>query len=326
MSSEKQDRLTTLIKRLREEIVPVVERISSNDNLLFFNSHIVSCREALECKSADCAHYNNSGSARCWQLAAACCNGKPHDSVNQIHNACLNCKVFNGACPTIVEEIGEYLNSMSFLFNDQQKQRLDDKKHIANIQQELDSVLERLNKKKKEIQEIMITDNLTTLFNRQHLITVLEDEIARCQRYGRPLALIMIDIDGFRSFNDFYGHQAGDNMLLFIGTLIKGNTRKFDRAFRYGGEEFVIVLPESDITMAYIVAERIRKCFENNAFPVIEKESGRHVNKSRTVSIGVTATFAFRTHNVSIEELISQTEKALYQAKKQGGNVCVRYE
>lgn len=326
MLSEQQDTLTALIKRLREEIVPMLERISANDKLHFPNPHIISCREALECRSADCAHYNNSGSARCWQLAPACCNGKPHDSVNQIHNACLNCKVFNSSCPTIIEEIGEYLNSMSSLLDHRQKQRLDDLRHIANIQQELKSVSEQLNKKRREIQEIMITDNLTTLFNRQHLKTVLKDEMARCRRYGRPLALIMIDIDGFRSFNDSCGYQAGDNMLLFAGTLIKDTTRKFDRAFRYGGEEFVVVLPEADITMAHIVAERIRKGIENHTSLEMKNGTKQRIDKSCTVSVGITSTFAFVTHNVSIEELISQTEKALYKAKEQGGNVCVRYE
>ncbi len=229
-------------------------------------------------------------------------------------------------CPATVEEIGEFITMMSLLITEQDQIILNGRQHIENIHQELNSALEELRNREEQIRELMITDKLTTLFNREHLITVLEDEIARCQRYDRPIAVIMIDIDDFRSFNDAYGHQAGDTMLSYVGTLIKENTRKFDRAFRYGGEEFVVVLPESDLTMAYIVAERIRRGFETNSFPVIKKDSGTHQNISRTVSMGITATFAYGTRLIGIEDLISQTENALSQAKEQGGNMCVRYE
>ena len=256
-----------------------------------------------------------------------------HDSLNNILNRFRNEiipvleKVMSKeSCHNIVEEIGEHLNNISLLFNEQNQKIQEDKQHIADIQKELDSVSEQLKNKEKELQEIMFTDKLTTLFNRQYLITVLEDEIARCQRFSRPLALIMIDIDEFRSFNELHGHQAGDNMLTFVSTLIKDNTRKFDRSFRYGGEEFVVVLPESDLTMAYIVSERIRRDFENNSFPVINKDSGEKENVSRTVSIGITATFAYGTEDISIEDLISQTEKALHQAKDKKGNICIKYE
>ena len=256
----------------------------------------------------------------------ACCNDKRQGSFTQKSSACCSCKVFKDSCPTIVEEIGEHLNNIAFFLKERGNLISADKEYMGNIQIEMNTLLEELKNKERVIQEIMITDKLTTLFNRQHLGTVLEDEIARCQRYDRPIALIMIDIDGFRSFNDSYGHHAGDNMLAFIGTLIKENTRKFDRAFRYGGEEFVVVLPESDLTMAYIVSEGIRRGFENNSFLVRERESNRHENISRTISIGITATFAFGTQNIIIEELIIQTEKALSLAKEKGGNICIRYE
>ncbi len=226
----------------------------------------------------------------------------------------------------ITDEIGRYLTGIDSLLHEQQRQAGKSGEDILQLQQELKSALDRLHAKEKEIQEIMITDELTTLFNRQHLKTVLEDEIARCRRYGRPLALIMIDIDEFKNFNDLFGHKAGDKMLTFIGSLIKDNTRAFDRAFRYGGEEFVVVLPESDLTMAYIVSERIRRGFECKSFSVDPKEGAPCESVSRTVSIGVTATFAFGTQDVSVEELIGHTETALLHAKEKGGNVCVRQE
>lgn len=327
MELEHQGALNKLSMRIREEIIPLLEKISFAGKVPFLNSHISKCHEVFDCKSAQCAHHEtDAGSGRCWQVMEACCNSKRQGGLNQKSSECYNCEVFKTSCPTIVEEIGEHLNNISFFLNERENQIEAGKKHIADIHEEMNAIMEQLKNKERVIQEIMITDKLTTLFNRQHLVTVLEDEIARCQRYDRPIALIMIDIDGLRSFNDSYGHQAGDNMLAFIGTLIKENTRKFDRAFRYGGEEFVVVLPESDLTMAYIVSERIRRGFENNSFLVKEKESNRHENISRTISIGITATFAFGTQNLIIEELINQTERALSLAKEKGGNICIRYE
>ncbi|GBD97038.1 MAG TPA: GGDEF domain-containing protein [Nitrospirae bacterium] len=327
MGSEPEEKAGSLLERLRGEIFPMLEEAVSGSNVFFSNPHIIECWKALDCKSADCRLYGNgSGPLRCWQVADTYCNRKTRGSLAQKYNECRDCKVFKDSRPTIVEEIGEHFNNMIYLLNEQKQKNLGHKEQIENLRKELSSVLEELSSKKKEIREIMITDKLTTLFNRQHLITVLEDEIARCQRYGRPLAVMLIDIDEFKSFNDAYGHQAGDNMLSFVGSLIKENTRKFDRAFRYGGEEFVVVLPETDLTMAYIVAERIRRGFEIIPSYVIRKESVSDENISQTISIGITATFAYGTQDISIEELINQTENALHKAKDKGGNMCIRYE
>ncbi len=327
MTLEHHEAFNNLSTRIREEIIPLFVNILSACNVPFSNSHIVKCHEVLDCKSAECAHYGtNVGSERCWQVMDECCNSNRQGGFNHKSSECFNCKVFKKSCPTIIEEIGEHLNNISLFLNERENQISAGKKYIADIHEEMNSIMEQLENKESVIQKIMITDKLTTLFNRQHLVTVLEDEIARCKRYARPIALIMIDIDDFRTFNDSYGHQSGDNMLAFIGALIKENTRKFDRAFRYGGEEFVVVLPESDLTMAYIVSDRIRKGFEKISFLVKEKESNRHENISRTVSIGITATFAFGTENIIIEELINQTEKALSLAKEKGGNICIKYE
>ncbi len=248
------------------------------------------------------------------------------DGLTQKYEDCLACRVFRDSCPTIVEELGEHLNNLSLLLNNQREQAVKDSELIALLRHDLAEAVKKIQDKEKEIQELMITDKLTTLYNRQHLITVLEDEIARCQRYGRPLSLLLIDIDGFRSLNDAYGHDAGDHILSFVGALIKESTRKFDRAFRYGGEEFVVVLPESDLTMAYIVAERIRKGCEHDTMPEGITEDEVRESISCSVSIGVTATFAYGTEEISIDELMSQTEKAMTEAKDGGGNMCIRYE
>jgi diguanylate cyclase (GGDEF)-like protein len=327
MSKDSKESAGKLLKKIKEEIIPMLEETVSNGTVSFPNPHLVKCWEILDCKATNCALYgNDSGSTRCWQVEDTYCNGKHQETLKEKYHECKNCKVFNIACPTIVEEIGEYFNNMMYLINTQKQQLLEDNEHRLYLNRELTSALEQLRIKENEIQELMITDKLTTLFNRQHLKTVLEDDVARSQRYGRPLAVMLIDIDEFKSFNNDYGRLAGDSMLAFVGSLIRENTRKFDRAFRYGGEEFVVVLPETDLTLAYIVAERIRRGFEGKSFAVSKQDSEMDEYVSRTVSIGLTATYAFGTEDISVDELINQTEKTLQHAQDKGGNLSMRYE
>ena len=322
-----KDKRLTLIKRLEEEIIPLFEKVISEGNVFFTNPHLADCRKTLDCTFDTCVlHTMNEEPLRCWHVAGTSCGGKSHGTFLQKYGECSKCGVFRDSCPTVIEEIGEHINNVVFLINEQKQKMLDDKHQIDHLNEKLSSLLEQLDMKSREIQQIMITDSLTKLYNRHHLATVLEDEIARCQRYGHSLAVMMIDIDEFRSFNENYGRHSGDNMLEITGSVIKENIRKFDRAFRYGGEEFVVVLPETDLTLAFIVAERIRKSFANKMFRVTDKDGKTKEKASRTLSIGLTATFTYQTHIISSEELISQTEEALSLAKERGGNASVRHE
>lgn len=217
----------------------------------------------------------------------------------------------------VTEEIGGYLNNLKCLLEEQQTKRTD----VEDLKHQLSILKRKLNEKEMEINKLMITDSLTKLYSRQHLATVLADEIARCQRYGHPLGVIMIDIDGLRGFNSDYGKMAGDRLLSYTGNLIIENIRKFDRAFRYGGEEFVVVLPETDLTMAYIVAERIRKKFESTC----AKENVPGQDGKYTVSVGVTSVFTYTTNTIESDELINQADKALLDAKEKGGNLSISF-
>ncbi|MBI5055353.1 MAG: GGDEF domain-containing protein [Nitrospirae bacterium] len=327
MGAKSKETIDHFLKRVREEIIPMFEMALSKGGVVFKNSRIVKCWEVMDCKATGCTLYGyESGEVRCWQIAGTYCGGEPQGSFVQKYGTCSNCKVFKESCPSIVEEIGEQFNNMMFLLKKQGQKMQEDDQHMEHLNRELRAALEQLDVKNKEIRQIMITDKLTSLFNRDHLVTVLEDEVARCHRYGHPLAILIIDIDRFKSFNDNYGHLAGDQMLAVIGTLIKENIRKFDRAFRYSGGKFVVILPETDLTLAYIVAERIRKSFENKTFPVHKIGSASEKQKSRTLSIGITATFPYKTNNLRIEDLFDQMEKALHQAKGKGGNISIRFE
>jgi len=159
------------------------------------------------------------------------------------------------------------------------------------------------------------TDGLTALYNHRHFHERLEQEIARGSRFGTRFSLIMLDIDLFKAYNDIYGHLAGDKTLRKIAGYIKSSIRNLDMAFRYGGEEFAIILPEAWFDDAYKVAERIRQ--------TIESKMGARA-MPLTVSLGVAS---WPADGVMAEEIIHCADVALYRAKQTGRNrTCLSSE
>lgn len=165
----------------------------------------------------------------------------------------------------------------------------------------------------EQLKELAITDGLTKLFNSRHFYHQLETEISRFNRYGRPLSLLLIDIDHFKQYNDRNGHLEGDKILRETAQLIVSCMRTLDSAYRYGGEEFTALLPETDCSAAVNVAQRTRETIENNFRSVPEPEK-------ITVSIGVTGYAA----GDSLTEFIHRADKAMYMAKEAGRN-CVAH-
>ena len=165
---------------------------------------------------------------------------------------------------------------------------------------------------------LAITDSLTGLHNRRYMVSHLDTLMKRGQESGRPVALLIMDIDHFKNINDTYGHAIGDEVLQEFAERIKRNVRGIDLAVRYGGEEFVVVLPETDLEVAKMVAERLRQNVADGTFEV--SDSLGKVNVNVTVSIGGTV---YDGTEVSAGSLLRRADEALYKAKNQGRNQVV---
>lgn len=167
----------------------------------------------------------------------------------------------------------------------------------------------------QETQTLAITDGMTSLYNHRYFQKRLAEELDRANRYKRPLSLIMIDLDFFKHYNDAHGHPQGDELLRSFSAILKKTIRDSDIASRYGGEEFVVILPETGVEFAFATAERVRKAVETNDFPGGETQPCGRV----TVSMGVSS----YTEGMSVDELMKSADIALYRAKEEGRNrVC----
>lgn len=159
------------------------------------------------------------------------------------------------------------------------------------------------------------TDTLTGLANRRDIQERLEAESGIYNRHGNPFSIIMVDLDNFKLINDHYGHATGDKLLIAISDLFVSEVRRQDVVSRWGGEEFLILLPQTSHTQAMEVAEKLRLAVENNNFPSTEIKNGM------TISLGVQS--IKNTDNVS--ELIKDSDRMLYEAKRNGKNQVVGF-
>jgi len=169
----------------------------------------------------------------------------------------------------------------------------------------------------EKLRQLSITDGLTGLYNQRHFHVCIADELARAHRYHRPLSMICLDLDNLKQINDRYGHLEGDNLLRMVGVLLKETIRRSDQAFRYGGDEFFMLLPETDLKQAKVTAQRVRRAFaERCLVGLVDK--GRALPRL-SLSIGVVA----RDAEVKPEALIKRADLAMYAAKQQGGDSVV---
>jgi diguanylate cyclase (GGDEF)-like protein len=162
----------------------------------------------------------------------------------------------------------------------------------------------------RRFEHLATIDPLTGILNRIKIVEALKQEVARCRRYGGALSLVLLDIDHFKQINDTHGHQTGDQVLVDLAQVIQANVRVTDVFARWGGEEFIVLAPQTDLVGARRLAEHLRSIIEAHGFPAIE-----HL----TCSFGVSE-FG---EDKNVDLLIKEADTALYDAKRSGRN-CVR--
>jgi len=202
---------------------------------------------------------------------------------------------------------------------------------ISSIREGEPTDVEKMEKLVNEGNDIMIRDSMTGLFNHATLYKILRDEVELTKKEGRPLCVIMSDVDNFGDYNKFYSHLQGDLALITVVDAIEDGTRETDELGRYGGEEFAVILPNTDLEGAVAVAERIRGNVENM---VIESVTGFRRKEKKcykeekgynkvTLTLGV-AQYNDEAHRNNIDGLFMNADNALLRAKREGKNrVCV---
>jgi diguanylate cyclase (GGDEF)-like protein len=169
--------------------------------------------------------------------------------------------------------------------------------------------------KTEELKKLTITDHLTGLLNRRYLYERLKDELARSERYGHYLSLLMLDLDGFKYCNDTYGHLFGDKILKIIAETLLSTVRSMDIVARYGGDEFMIILPETRESLARDIAERLRNSVAGKV--VLPEDAAGTGSHTLTTSIGIVC---YPEHGDTLETLLERVDVALYRAKNKGKN------
>ncbi len=183
---------------------------------------------------------------------------------------------------------------------------------VAQLIKEKEELRRQLEAKNAQLEQMAATDALTGVYNRRHFSRVLDQLFAEAARYDKDLACVMIDLDGYKQLNDTFGHQVGDQLLVMAGKVISANMRRMDVAARYGGDEFVLLLPQASCEEASTAAGRIREEFFASSATLLRRKDGV------TMSIGVSSLKINQAANA--DQLVAQADSALYKSKQHGRN------
>lgn len=282
--------------RIRESINEVIEHGSFH--VRFQGSDLLKCWEVKKCNQTECPSHNDEN-LRCWQVAGTFCQGKAQGVFAQKFGDCRKCEVYKHAETNKVGMIGENFNNMMTL--------------LENKHAELELANEKLNR-------LVDIDPLTQIGNRRSFHKRMENTHLLSIRHNHAYSILICDVDNFKIYNDTYGHQKGDYVLISITNKIKASLRKSDEVFRWGGEEFVVILPEQDIHSSLKVAENLRAGVQSLGIELAGSEW-----KVVTVSMGVACNDSDNDNvkTISWEKVLKKADDALYRAKSEGRNrVC----
>lgn len=219
--------------------------------------------------------------------------------------------VYNALIMLPIEHLGKILGTMT-VYSDKIEKLKKDKELFEIIATQFALAVTNA-KQFEEIKEMAITDKLTELYNRRHFMQILKQEVARAQRFQNPLSVGMIDIDFFSHYNNTNGHPAGDKILTELSRLLKQTIRSTDTIGRYGGEEFIIIFPETKPNEVNELGKRLVRAVDEYNFHLQEKQPHNNL----TISLGM---FTAIDGSVSADDMIKEADKSLYEAKRQGRN------
>ena len=232
-------------------------------------------------------------------------------SATKFNAALVECSLRLESDPTI-EEIKEIINTVTFEAKEMSRAHQGIQSTLVTLNDEISDLRSDVDRLETEV----LTDPLTQVANRRAFDDDLEKQINSSRKKGQALALIMVDIDLFKRVNDEFGHQVGDKIIQFFSTMMAKNIRRNDCLFRYGGEEFAIILPDTEIKGAAQLAENLRRVVSSR---VLKTGSNGQIVGKVTMSLGV----ASLREQENSEDFIGRTDKQLYNAKKLGRNrVC----
>lgn len=177
-----------------------------------------------------------------------------------------------------------------------------------------------LTRYEKRLQEMSITDPLTKLYNRLYMENIFETELHRAKRYQQVFSIIFVDIDHFKKVNDEFGHDVGDVVLIEIANILKSNSRALDTVARWGGEEFIILCPETDMKSAETLAQKLRQAVESHKMQHVVGNNEPIIVGHKTCSFGVSQ---YTEEDNSVKHIIKRADNALYEAKNNGRNQVV---
>ncbi|RJQ21450.1 MAG: GGDEF domain-containing protein [Nitrospiraceae bacterium] len=281
-------------QRIKKAIDEVIENESFHVRLHCDN--LLKCWEVKNCQHTECPSYK-SQNLRCWQISGTFCGGKVQGYFANKYGDCRKCDVYRNAFKDRINMIGESFNNMMVLL---------ESKHMQ---------LQKLN---ETLNVLIDTDPLTEVGNRRSFQKRMENIHLLSLRYNHPYSIIICDVDNFKSYNDTYGHQKGDYALVSIAKTMKTSIRRTDEIFRWGGEEFIIILTEQNLLSALKVADNLRAEVEAQGIP--HKGCDR---KMLTISAGVACNFADNVKYIMWENVIKQADDELYKAKASGKNrIC----
>jgi len=278
-------------KRIKNAMSEVIQHESFH--VRYSGSDLLKCWEFKNCKETDCPSYD-SLNLRCWQVSGTFCGGKVQGIFAKKFGDCRKCEVYTYAFKNKINNIGESFNNMMTLLQS---------KHAE---------LKDLNNKLNDIANV---DHLMQIGNRRFFQERVEAIHQMALRYQHYYSIIVCDVDNFKMYNDTYGHQKGDYVLIAVANLFKKVLRKTDEIFRWGGEEILVMLPEQALTDALKVAETLRAG--------IEKLSIRHKKNNPpviTISCGVASFFPGKNTEIGWENVIKDADDALYRAKDEDKN------